>query len=140
MYLSQCARYNNKSRYLQHICLWHHWEIFITIIRNQNSHNDKHQNLHFKLQIHTSVFDTIYLLCMQHQRWNKEKFYDRTQLYHSMAIVNLNKSEELVTNTTTASKYMPKRPRICINGNPPFQTSLHKIFKSVLYDVKFTSQ
>ena len=32
---------------------------------------------------------------------------------HSMAIANLNKSEELVTNTTTASKYMiPKRPRI----------------------------
>ena len=31
--------------------------------------------------------------------------------YHSMATANLNKSEELVTNTTTASK----RPRVCIN-------------------------
>ena len=46
---------------------------------------------------------------------------------HSMALTNLNKNEELVTNTTSASKYMP---RICINGNPPFQTSLHKIFKN----------
>ena len=27
------------------------------------------------------------------------------------------------------STYLPKRPRICINWNPPFQTSLHKIFK-----------
>ena len=49
---------------------------------------------------------------------------------HSMARVNLNKSEEVVTNTTTASKYIPKRSRICINWNPPFQTSLHKIFKN----------
>ena len=47
----------------------------------------------------------------------------------SMARANLNKSEWLVTNTTTASKYIPKRPRICINWNPPFQTSLHKIFE-----------
>ena len=29
-----------------------------------------------------------------------------------MAKVNLNKSEELVTNTTTASKHIPKRSRI----------------------------
>ena len=47
-----------------------------------------------------------------------------------MAIANLNKSEELVTNTTTASKYMPKRPIICINGNSPFKTWLYKIFKN----------
>ena len=52
------------------------------------------------------------------------------QAMHSMAIANLNKSEELVTNTTAASKNMPKRPRICINGNPPFQTSLHEFFKN----------
>ena len=57
------------------------------------------------------------------------KFKD---IYHSMARVNLDKSEELVTNTTAASKYMliPKRSRICINQNPPFQTSLHKIFNN----------
>ena len=41
-----------------------------------------------------------------------------------MARVNLNKSEWLVTNTTAASKYMHKRPRICINWNPPFQIQI----------------
>ena len=34
---------------------------------------------------------------------------------HNMDIANLNKSENFLTNTTTASKYIPKRPRICIN-------------------------
>ena len=34
---------------------------------------------------------------------------------HSMATANLNKSEDLVTNTTAASKYIPRRPRISIN-------------------------
>ena len=38
---------------------------------------------------------------------------------HSMAKVNMNKSEDLVTNITAASKYIPKRSRICINRNPP---------------------
>ena len=33
---------------------------------------------------------------------------------HSMATANLNKNEELVRNTTAASKYIPKRPRISI--------------------------
>ena len=36
-------------------------------------------------------------------------------------------SENLVPNTTTASKYIPKRSRICINWDQPFQTSLHQI-------------
>ena len=36
-------------------------------------------------------------------------------LSHSMARANLKKSVWLVTNTTTASKYIPKRTRICIN-------------------------
>ena len=39
-----------------------------------------------------------------------------------MARANLNKSFWLVTNTTTASKYIPKRTRICINWYPTFQT------------------
>ena len=51
-------------------------------------------------------------------------------LVHSMARANQNKSVWLVTNTTTASKYIPRRTRISINWNPPFQTSLHKIFKN----------
>ena len=49
---------------------------------------------------------------------------------HSMARVNLNKSKKVLTSTATASKYLPKRPRICINWNPRFQTSLHKNFKN----------
>ena len=38
-----------------------------------------------------------------------------------------------MTNTTAASKYIPRRPRISINWNPPFQTSLHKISKVVFF-------
>ena len=34
---------------------------------------------------------------------------------HSMARANLNKSVWLVTNTNTASKYIPRRTRISIN-------------------------
>ena len=34
---------------------------------------------------------------------------------HSMAIANLKKSEDFVTNTTAASKYIPRRPKISIN-------------------------
>jgi hypothetical protein len=34
---------------------------------------------------------------------------------HSMATANLKKSEDFVTNTTAASKYIPRRPRISIN-------------------------
>ena len=44
-----------------------------------------------------------------------------------MAIANLNKSEELVTNTTAASTYIPKTPRICIIWNPPFQTQIYLV-------------
>ena len=47
-----------------------------------------------------------------------------------MARANLNKSENFVTNTTVASKYTPKRTRICINWNRPIQTLLRIIFKN----------
>ena len=57
---------------------------------------------------------------------------------HSMAGANLNKCVWLVTNTTTASKYIPRRTRISINWNPPFQTSLHKSFKNC-YEVNLVS-
>ena len=50
-----------------------------------------------------------------------------------MAIANLNKSEDFVTNTTAASKYIPRRPRISIDWNPTFQTSLHKISKVIFF-------
>ena len=42
----------------------------------------------------------------------------------------MKKSKYFSTYTTTASKYIPKKPRVCINWNPPFHTSLHKIFKN----------
>ena len=43
---------------------------------------------------------------------------------HSMARANLKKSKYFSTSTTTASKYIPKRPRIYINWNPPFQIQI----------------
>ena len=54
-------------------------------------------------------------------------------LSHRTAIAILNKSEEIVKNTTAASKYIPRRPRIIINWNPPFQTSLHKNSKEFFF-------
>jgi hypothetical protein len=53
-----------------------------------------------------------------------------TSTVHSMARANLNENEKFSTNTTSASKFISKRPRICINRNPPFQTSLYKFFKN----------
>ena len=60
--------------------------------------------------------------------------------WFSMARANLNKSVVFLTNTTAVSKYITRRPRININWNPPFQTSLHKIFKNCFYDVNLVSQ
>ena len=47
----------------------------------------------------------------------------------SWTLANLNKSVWLVTNTTTASKYVyiPKRTRIDINWNSPFQTQIYLV-------------
>ena len=44
-----------------------------------------------------------------------------------MARANLNKSVWLVINTTTASKYTPRRTRISIHWNPPFQTQIYLV-------------
>ena len=52
---------------------------------------------------------------------------------HSMTTANQKKSKDFVTNTTAASKYIPRRPRIIINWNPTFQTSLHKISKVIFF-------
>ena len=49
------------------------------------------------------------------------------EMLHSMARANLNKIVWLVTNTTTASKYIPKRTRICIVWNPTFQTQIYLV-------------
>ena len=56
------------------------------------------------------IFLYIFLQVLQYF-WNLAE--------HSMARANLNKSEELVTNTITASKYICKKPWICIHLNPP---------------------
>ena len=55
------------------------------------------------------------------------------QTSHSMATANLKKCEDFVTNSTAASKYIPRRPRISMNWNPTFQTSLHKISKEFFF-------
>ena len=58
-------------------------------------------------------------------KWRNNKLRQKIViLNHSMARANLNKSKKVLTSTTTASKYIPMRPRVCINWNPPFQTSL----------------
>ena len=44
-----------------------------------------------------------------------------------MARANLNKSKKVLTSATTASKYIPKKPGICINRNPPFQTQVYLV-------------
>ena len=40
------------------------------------------------------------------------KFENMALIVDSMATANLNKSEDLVTNNTAASKYVPRRSRI----------------------------
>ena len=57
----------------------------------------------------------------QSHPWNKQT------AYHSMVRANLNKSKKVLTSSTTASKYILKRPRICINWNPPFQTQIYLV-------------
>ena len=44
-----------------------------------------------------------------------------------MARANLNKSKKVSNSTTMASKYIPKRPRICINWNSPLQTQIYLV-------------
>ena len=44
-----------------------------------------------------------------------------------MAGANLKKSKYFSTSTTTASKYIHKRLRICINWNLPFQTQIYLV-------------
>ena len=53
-----------------------------------------------------------------------------------MAIANLNKSKKVLTFTTKGSNYIPKRPRICINWNPPFRHHFIKFSKTVFLSSK----
>ena len=59
-------------------------------------------------------------------KMNSNRFW-RSILIHIMARANLNKSVWRVTNTTTVSKYIPRRTRISINLNPPFQTQIYLV-------------
>ena len=65
---------------------------------------------------------------------------DDMHIFHNMVRANLTKNEWMVTNSTAASKYIPERPGICINWNPPFQTSFIKLSKTGSYEVNLTSQ
>ena len=56
-----------------------------------------------------------------------DNLYDWKKGIHSTAIAILKKSEAIVKNTTAASKYIPRRPRISINWNPPFQTQIYLV-------------
>ena len=91
----------------------------------------------------TRPFDTSWLLyrLLKHRvTWNL--FLSLVNI-HSMTRANLNKSEWLVTNTTAASNYIPKRPRICINWNPPFRPHFIKFSNPVSYisyEVNLASQ
>ena len=65
--------------------------------------------LFFKIEIRTRLF----LSALAHHCAIQTKSWYST--HHSMARANLNKSKKVLTSPTTASKYIPKRPRICIN-------------------------
>ena len=65
------------------------------------------------------ISSNLFLRIFFHLRtWN-------SLLLHSMATANLNKSRKVMNSTTAASKYIPRRPRISINWNPPFQTQIY---------------
>ena len=54
------------------------------------------------------------------------KYVNISSIYISQYGHSQSVSEEFMTNTTAASNYIPRRPRISINGNPPFQTFFMK--------------
>ena len=72
--------------------------------------------------IFLNVFSTVPSCPLMFQSW---------KLSQSVERATLNKSVWLVTNTTTASKYIPKRTRICIYWNPPFIPHFIKFSKTV---------
>ena len=63
-------------------------------------------------------------------------------LLHSMARANLNKSVWLVTNTTTALKYIPNLggPESASIEIPSFRPHFIKFSKTVFYEVNLVSQ
>ena len=57
----------------------------------------------------------------------KSEVKKKVKTNHSMARANLNKSEVFFTNTTTATKYIPRRSRICIDWNISFQSQIYLV-------------
>ena len=72
--------------------------------------------------------------------WIFQQIEWKSELYHSMARANVNNSVWLVTNTPTASKYIPRRTRISINWNPPFRPHFINFSKTVFYEVNLLPQ
>ena len=69
----------------------------------------------FELVAVASVADLAVLVqAVQVNLCQKHLFLNQLT-HHSMATANLNKIEDFVTNTTAASKNIPRRPRISIN-------------------------
>ena len=74
-------------------------------------------------------FHFKYVLTFRLQTFLELFFYlkKKVQYYAVNTLVAQYKRVWMVTNTTTASKYIPKRTRICINWNPPFQTQIYLV-------------
>ena len=65
---------------------------------------------------------------------------ENSDLLHSMARANLNKSKKVLTSTTTASKYIPKIPESVSVEIPPFRPHFINLLKTVFYEVNLVSQ
>ena len=64
-------------------------------------------------------------------------FHDAT-IWSLVARTNMNRSEKFITNTTAALKYIPNRPRICINWNPiPFPTKIYFVKVCTYVSLKY---
>ena len=57
-----------------------------------------------------------------------------------MSRANLYKNKKVLTNTTAASKFIPRRTWISINWNPPFRSHSKNFSKTVFYEVNLVSQ
>ena len=107
---------NNKNNYLFELLPTFNYSLFAIAINRAIHGNEKEK---------FSLFSFHEKCEMLLKRKRKENFISlsNSQLSstHSMATANLKKNEDLVTNTTAASKYIPRRTRISIYWNPSFR-------------------
>ena len=80
-------------------------------------------------QTHGKVF--LYFQSLSRSAQANNKFY-KTQISKEPSWI------KVLTSTTTASKYIPKRLRICINWNHPFQTQTYLV--KLLLNVNIVKQ